>query len=94
MFTFLMLLEHVQSLALDFKFDIIQIFSILVKLLHVNHKSHVSQPTITMYHTKVLKMLKFLLHMIHIQEHLLFNFSFNNYNLKLNDQLNNTLFVF
>ncbi len=32
--------------------------------------------------------------MIHIQEHLLFNFSFNNYSLKFNDQLNNTLFVF
>jgi hypothetical protein len=33
MFTFFMLLEHVQSLALDFKIYIIQIFSILVKLI-------------------------------------------------------------
>ncbi len=28
--------------------------------LHVNHESHVSQPTINMYNTKVLKTLKFL----------------------------------
>ncbi len=27
--------------------------------LHVNHKSHVSQPTIIMYHMKVLKTLRF-----------------------------------
>jgi hypothetical protein len=33
MFTFLMLLEHVQSLTLDFKFYIIQMFSISVKLI-------------------------------------------------------------
>jgi hypothetical protein len=40
-------LKHVQSLALDFKFYISQIFNILVKsIVHVNHKSHVYQPTI------------------------------------------------
>jgi hypothetical protein len=37
---------------------------LILNQLHVNHKSHISKPTITMYHTKVLKSLRFLVHFI------------------------------
>jgi hypothetical protein len=50
-----MQLKHVQSLALDFKFYITQRFNIWLNQLYVNYKSYVYQPSISMYHTKVLK---------------------------------------
>jgi hypothetical protein len=54
-----MYLKHVQSLALDFKFYIIQRFNIFIKSFACfNHKSHIFQPIIIMYHTKVLKIFR------------------------------------
>jgi len=88
---------------IDFLFQILHSSKALMfKLdqLYVNHKSHVSQPTINMYHTKVLKALKFLcscdfskMHDSHSSAFLFQLFSFNNYTLKLNSLSNNILFM-
>ncbi len=63
-------------------FTFIKYLTLRLNQLHVNHKSHIFQPTITKHHTKVLKTLKFLcacdylkVHDSHTQLHLCINFS-------------------
>ncbi len=52
-------MKHVQNLALDFKVYIIRRFFFGLKQLHVNHKSQVYQPIITIYYNKFSKTLRF-----------------------------------
>jgi hypothetical protein len=82
---------------LIWNFILFKYFIFWLNQLHVNHKSHVLQPTITpmswkpwnSYMHVIIKNAWFTLKM-----HLHLTFSSNNYNLKANGLLNNTLFMF
>jgi hypothetical protein len=70
-FPFFMYLKHVQGLVLDFKLYFIQNFNILVKIncmLIINHMSFNLLSTY-MYHTKVLKTLRFLCACYYLRMH-------------------------
>ncbi len=64
--------------------------------MHVNHKSHVFQPTIIMYQPKFWWLWDSFMHiiilkcMIHNQMHLCFIFSVNNYTFRFNGIFNKT----
>jgi hypothetical protein len=83
----------VQNLVLDWKIILFKDLIFRFNQLHVKHKSHVFQPTITPMSWKPWN---YFMHVIFLnawftlEMHLHFTFSSNNYNVILN----NTLFVF
>jgi hypothetical protein len=80
------------------KFTLFKYFIFWLNQFHVNYKPHVFKPTIIMYHTNVLKTLKFLSSVCYLRMHdsQLSAFMFHlfiQFNFRFNGVLNNILFM-